>query len=267
LFIGGSFALKILVTFAVDTEFAPWRKRHDFVPVPLVGPANGSVTKLFRSEEYEDELSVMLTGIGWDLPSQQIALQDLLKDRPDICISAGLAGGLKPAHRHGKVLVARRIQLERNGRSVGSSASLVSAAIECGAEPVDAFVTYGRIVGKSSRKQELADYGDAVEMESYHVLSVARAAHVRAVSVRAISDTLDQDLPLDFGRVVDRRGHVLWARMLREVGGHPGSIPGLIRFGEQSRRAAAKLADFLDDYIEELTTSTLPPAMEAVGTA
>lgn len=259
--------MKILVTFAVDMEFAPWRKRHDFQPAPQVEPRSGSVTKLFRSEKYEDELLVMLTGIGWELPSQQIALQDVLKERPDVCISAGLAGGLKNSHRHGKVLVARRIQLERNGRSVGSSAPLVSAAIQCGAEPVDAFVTFSRIVGKASRKQELADHGDAVEMESYHVLSTARVARVQTVSVRAISDTVDEDLPLDFGKVVDRRGHVLWTRMLREVGGHPRSIPGLIRFGEQSRRAAVKLADFLDDYVEELTTTTLPPAMEAVGTA
>jgi adenosylhomocysteine nucleosidase len=144
---------------------------------------------------------------------------------------------------------------------------LVTAAIESGATPVSAFVTNGGIVGEARAKQALAQFGDAVEMESYHILSAAVAAHIPCVTVRAISDAVEQDLPLDFAKVVDRGGRVRWVKMIGELGRHPQRIPALMRFGKDSRMAAIRLADFLDKYILTLAHPSLPPAMEAAGIA
>jgi adenosylhomocysteine nucleosidase len=188
---------------------------------------------------------------------------EIAKERPDICISTGLAGALKPGYRHGDVLVAARVLRSDTSQSLGTSVALLTAAVKAGATPVNVFVTNGGIIAKARLKQAMSSLGDAIEMESFHVLLSVNDARIPSVAIRAISDTVEQDLPLNFSQVVDRAGHVRWAKMAGELGMHPQRIPSLIRFAGESRRAAEKLADFLDEFLDEMTNSPLPPAMEA----
>ncbi len=252
--------MKILVTFAVDAEFAPWRKRHEFRRMQ-------SLRGFYAASVKDLEVCVLLTGMGWGGANSNLAITEALKEKPDICISSGLAGALKPAYRLGKVLVARKIILPGEGQGVTSTASLVSSAAENGAIAVEAFVTTDKIVRTAQEKNGLAASGEAVEMESYHVLRAAAKAGVTCVAIRAVSDTSEEDMPVDFEQVVDRAGHVRWPRMISELGRHPGRVGALIRFGGRSKTAAARLADFLDDYVDSFSGSSLPPAMEAAGAA
>jgi hypothetical protein len=139
----------------------------------------------------------------------------------------------------------------------------MTAAVKSGATSVKTFVTNGGIIGDARSKESMSSLGDAVEMESFHVLSSVSAARIPSVAIRAVSDTVDQDLPMDFAKVVDRAGRVRWARMAGELGRHPGKISSLIQFGRESRRAAEKLADFLDQYVDDISETSLPPAMQA----
>jgi hypothetical protein len=68
--------------------------------------------------------------------------------------------------------------------------------------------------------------------------------------VRAISDTLDADLPPEIGTLVDREGHVNTISLLKLVMKRPTRIRSLLTFGAQSRDAAIRLADFLDRFFE-----------------
>jgi adenosylhomocysteine nucleosidase len=255
--------VKILVTFAVDAEFAAWRKRYEFRRVQRNFAGQDSSTKLYRAEADGIQLDVLLTGIGWSAASSASMADEIVKERPDICISTGLAGALKPEYRHGDVLVAGRVVRSDTAESLGTSVALYVAAVKIGATAVNAFVTNGGIIGNARLKQAMSTLGDAIEMESFHVLSSVNDARIPCVVVRAISDTVEEDLPLNFAKVVDRAGHVRWAKMAGELGRHPQRIPSLIRFAGASRRAAEKLADFLDEFVEEMTNSSLPPAMEA----
>ncbi len=252
--------MKILVTFAVDAEFAPWRKRNEF-------QRKDGLPELYVTRVNDLEVSVLLTGIGWDGAKSSFAIAEALKQKPDFCISSGLAGALRPEYRHGNVLVAREICRPGEEQVVTPSASLVSSAAEKGAQIVEAFVTNDRIVRTKEEKDKLGVLGDAVEMESYYVLRAAAKAGVPCVAIRAVSDTSDEELPVDFEQVVDRAGHVRWQSLLREIGTHPSRIRALIRFGGKSKAAAYQLACFLDDYVEALSDSLLPPAMEAAGAA
>jgi nucleoside phosphorylase len=252
--------MKILMTFAVDAEFAPWRKRNEFL-------RKQSLRGFYAAEVNDLEVYVLLTGMGWDGANSTFAIAEALKEKPDICISSGLAGALKPDYRHGKVLVARSICRPGEEQVVTASASMVSSAAENGAKVVEAFVTTDKIVRTAEEKNKLASSGEAVEMESYHILRAATNAGVPCVAIRAVSDTSEEDLPVDFGQVVDRAGHVRWPSMLREVGRHPGRVGALIRFGGRSKSAATRLADFLDIYVDSFSGSSLPPAMEAAGAA
>jgi nucleoside phosphorylase len=255
--------VKILVTFAVDAEFAPWRKRYEFRNVKRSFSGQDSSTKLYRAEADGIQLDVLLTGIGWSAASAASMADEIVKERPDICISTGLAGALKSEYRHGDVLVAARVLRSDTSESLATSLVLMTAAVKSGATSVNTFVTNGGIIGDARSKLEMASLGEAVEMESFHVLSSVSAARIPSIAIRAVSDTVGQDLPMDFAKVVDRAGHVRWARMARELGRHPRKISSLIQFGRESRRAAEKLADFLDRYVDDLSETSLPPAMEA----
>ncbi|MFZ0821335.1 MAG: hypothetical protein WAM91_14800 [Candidatus Acidiferrales bacterium] len=252
--------MKILVTFAVDAEFAPWRKRNEF-------RRKENLRGFYAASVNDLEVYVLLTGIGWDGANSNFAIAEALKEKPDLCISSGLAGALKPAYLHGHVLVARRICRLGEDQVVASTASLASSAAENGAHLVEMFVTTDKIVRSAEEKIRLAARGEAVEMESYHVLRAATKARVPCVAIRAVSDTSEENLPVDFEQVVDRAGHVRWPRMIREVGRHPGRVSALIRFGGRSKSAATRLADFLDNYVDSFSGSSLPPAMEAAGAA
>src|SRR5690348_13760413 len=95
-------SMKILVTFAVPTEFAAWRRRHDFRelscdPFPLyAAEIGGSATR------------VLLTGIGADAAAA--AMRWALTSPVDLCISSGFAGALGPETRVGDVLAARVVR-------------------------------------------------------------------------------------------------------------------------------------------------------------
>lgn len=255
--------MKILVTFAVDAEFAPWRKRNDFKVVSRKFVGQDSSVKLYRTEGNGLDVDVLLTGIGWSPAATASMVGELESRRPDVCISSGLVGALSSDLHHGQVLVAARVLRSDTSGSLATSFALMTAAVNSGATSVKTFVTNGGIIGDARSKRAMSSLGDAVEMESFHVLASACSAHIPSVAIRAVSDTVDQDLPMDFAKVVDRAGHVRWTKMAREIGRHPGKISSLIQFGRESRRAAEKLADFLDRYIREISKTQLSPAAEA----
>ena len=47
-------------------------------------------------------------------------------------------------------------------------------------------------------------------------------------------------------------------RVLGQVARHPQSLPGLMRLGQNSKRAAEMLAQFLDQYVALVVEKTIP---------
>lgn len=239
--------MRILLTFAVAAEFAPWRKRRGFEKI-----AKGKA-QFFRARIGDSEVNVLLTGVGgknaWLEATKAIWGGDV-----DICISSGLAGALRPEYHLGDVLAARAVQAAGR-KQVAADRQLVRLAQEHGALAVDSFYSADHVIGLASEKRELASLADAVEMESREVLYEVAAFGARGVAIRGISDRADQNLPLDFNRVVTSTGEVSIPRVLGEMVRHPSSTAGLIRFANQSRVAAEKLAAFLDRYVEAVASS------------
>src|SRR6202045_5408488 len=82
--------MRILVTFAVEAEFAPWRKLREFKKRTL---ENGSS---FKTTFGDNDLEVLLTGIGHAACGVTLAKKSFLQEgKPDLVISSGLAGALK----------------------------------------------------------------------------------------------------------------------------------------------------------------------------
>ncbi len=94
---------------------------------------------------------------------------------------------------------------------------------------------------------------------------MASGAQVPAIAVRAVSDSSDEELPIDFSKVTDREGHLVVKHLVRELASKPARIPGLFSFAQRSRKAISNLADFLDDFIPSLARDQGKIAASAFG--
>ena len=262
--------MRILVTFAIENEFAPWRERRDFRAEPrpkpeIVGDEIADV-KIEPPETYSAEIGgarveVVLTGAGPKPAASAIARAITASpDQIDFCISSGLAGALRPQYRIGQVLAAREvrsgsIEPAERGDTLLSSEALLSFASECGATPVERFHTAGRVIGKAAEKKYLGETADAVEMESYVILGEARRRGVPAIAVRAISDSAEEDMPFDMTGIFTEEGRISMPLVLAQMAKHPQSISAVMKLGQSAKMAATELAGFLDRYVEKLAAA------------
>lgn len=239
--------MHVLVTFALPAEFAPWRDRHGFrrrLSSPPEAPLQPGGDQVYEGLVGECRVHVLLTGVG--CRGSRFALHHALQGDCDLCVSAGLAGGLRDGFRIGDVVAARRAVALGTKASVASNTSLLTVAGICGAKTANVSLTSDALAVTSAQKRQLAPLGEIVEMESYHVLRAAQAARVPAVVLRAISDTVDEDLPMNFDPLMDAQGELSVRKLLGRLARDPRKIPELARFGKKSRRAADALAEFLD---------------------
>lgn len=245
--------MKILVTFALENEFAPWRKMARFQRVSV-----SDLDGWYEARIGPAEVRVVVTGTG-EFAAQR-AMNHAFESVPDFCIASGLAGSLKAEYVPGDVLVGHDVTEIKSGRTLVADTELRQLAAEMGAKPVEKFLVAERVVATVAEKQKLAAMGDAVEMESVHVLAAAKQHGVRSVAIRSVSDTVDRDLPLDFERVFDASGHVSVKKVIGQVAEKPTRIGGLVRLAEDSARAAKSLAKFLNLFVQALSTNPWEPA-------
>jgi len=258
--------MRILVTFAIKAEFSPWSSRHPFVPYEFDNWETRREFDLFKANIGPDEVTVLLTGIGGDHATK--AMLSIPVEVHDVCISSGLAGSLDADLKPRDVVVARTSETLDQYSKAESDAILLDLAVASGAKPVNVSLTSEKIVATAEEKEELSGKGSVVEMETTYILAAAMQRHVPCVVVRAISDAADEDLPVDFGRILDSHGHLKMGGLLKEVGLSPYRIPLLLQFGRQSRAAGKSLADFLDRYISAISqnwTRVAPPKVEEVS--
>src|SRR5271163_753881 len=242
--------MRFLVTFAIDAEFNPWKSRHPFVPYDYDNSGRKREFDMYRANIGAHEVTVLLTGMGPASASK--AMRIVPPEMHDAWISTGLAGALDAELPLRATVVARTAMTRDETLHVLSDADFVSVATACGATAVTTFLTTATIIASSIEKESLASTASVVEMESTHILAAAQERQIPAVAVRAICDVAEEDLPLDFQKIADERGHVKVGGLLKELALHPYRLPLLIRFGRHSRAAAVALADFLDRYIPAL---------------
>src|ERR1700734_2961130 len=93
--------MKVLITFALANEFAPWRKLRRFERV-----SGDAWDPTYTATIGECEVRVVVTGAGRF--AAQRSLAHAFDDAPEVCIASGLCGGLKSSYAPGDVLGARR---------------------------------------------------------------------------------------------------------------------------------------------------------------
>ncbi|MBZ5528699.1 MAG: hypothetical protein LAN71_12455 [Acidobacteriia bacterium] len=106
----------------------------------------------------------------------------------------------------------------------------------------------------AAEKKHLGSAADAVDMESFATLSAALRNNLPALALRVVSDRCDEELPVDIDRTLDERGRVKIGGVVKYLASHPLQLPALIRLGRHSRTAAEALAQFLETFIQELSS-------------
>ncbi|KJB91469.1 hypothetical protein N826_23765 [Skermanella aerolata KACC 11604] len=156
-------------------------------------------------------------------------------------ISFGIAGGLAPGLKPGRLVVATEV-VAADGRRYPAFALTLGARGE--PEPVRAPIYgAGAIVSRSIDKQALYKGAGAVavDLESAAVARLCADAGVAMAVIRAIGDPADRDLPPAALVGLKPNGQVDIAAVLRSVFGSPGQIPALLRVALDTRHALAAL--------------------------
>lgn len=252
--------MRVLVTFAVDAEFAPWRKLRSLKAETVGG------LELFQSQIGRATVHFAVTGMGME--NARRGAEAAMSIPHTICIASGFAGSLKATHRVGDVLAARAVQELGKSRTIECSRNLFMAAYENQAIEAKMFLTASKVITTAEEKRQLSPFADAVDMESFATLSVAKQKNLPVVALRVISDRLDADMPVDIGTTVDERGRVSIRGVMKHVASHPLQLPALIRLGRQTHTAAEALAHFLESFIKELSLRSHgwpPPELQEVA--
>jgi nucleoside phosphorylase len=242
----------VLVTFAVDAEFAPWREIRRFRKVKLNEKHWSGGADVYETQVGDCCVWVSLTGMGIKSFDFKSALC-LRSAGLDAIISSGLSGALKRPYRVGQIVVPKRVGTLHDVTGLATDSALADLAERQGATLVDTLLTSDRIIETQKEKARLSQFADVVDMESFHIVHEFSLEAAPVTVIRAISDAANEDLPIDFSKVVTHTGQLRAAPLIKELVLQPTKIPHLIRFAKQSREAARNLVNFLDVFLHALT--------------
>jgi adenosylhomocysteine nucleosidase len=186
------------------------------------------------------DVHALVTGIG-KVNAEANVSSFLISCRPRFVLTCGFAGGLNPQFAIGDVVFATD---DSDLREKLQQAGARQATFHCAA----------RVAVTTAEKAGLrrATSADAVEMESEAIQSLCRERGIPCATVRAISDTANEDLPLDFNQLTKPDLRVHYGKLALAIARSPGKIPDLRRLQKNCRLAAERLAAALIKVIELL---------------
>lgn len=160
----------------------------------------------------------------------------------DAVVSTGFCGGTHPGLKVGDIAVATEVR--------GETSSFASSSPK-GPKPAmtGPIVSQDRVASTAADKKRLGDSGAiAVEMEAAAVAAFAEQTGTPFFCIRVVSDTVEEDMPLDFNdyRTADGdfdRKAVALAALRRPF----SRIPALRRLQRNCQIASESLGAFLAD--------------------
>jgi adenosylhomocysteine nucleosidase len=216
----------------------------------------------------ETIVDIVETGLGCERAAKAVA-QVIAQRQPQWVISAGFAGGLADGMKRNHILMADAVVDEASGTTldIGLTIDKQSVADSPGLH-VGRLLTVDRLIHDPAEKRELGErhHALACDMESYAVAETCAALHVRCLSVRIISDGVDDALPKEIEKLISQQSTAaklgaaaaaLWNR--------PSSAKDLWALQEEALVASDKLAKFLLGVMRQLPIEQRAPTMEDEG--
>ena len=210
----------IAVVFALGFEAAPFRKKAG---------RNAQIWEIgAMGESFLEGFTVRLD-----------------REKPALVISAGLAGALQPGLETGDLVVASNFSDPAQLAALTLPVTIRSGPLET----IDSVLTAG------SAKRSLGRTSGAlmVDMETARLAARCLERGIPFIALRAISDSVDEDLPVPSGILADPvSGQPDVPRLLAFLALNPSRIPAFVRMVRSARQATRKLADGLEILIRQL---------------
>ncbi len=240
--------LRIAIIGAIKDEIAGIKNQMqitDTLRLPtgnaFVGEWQGVPIVLVRSGMGRDRARRALVEIAakWDLKE---------------VISIGYAGALDPSLEVGDLVVADKIiemdssRSDEDMKSYSLNKEILNTTGEIHRKIL---LTVDRVAATPQEKKKLREKYSAVavDMETSALAEEAKARNLSFISVRAITDTADQEL-IDCSYLVEEDGEVSKLKAGWHVLTHPGDLKGMIELGQHAKIATANLTEFLRQYFE-----------------
>jgi adenosylhomocysteine nucleosidase len=200
------------------------------------------------------------TGIG---PANADAVcQAVFKDQAlDMAISSGLACALT-ASSIGELFIGTDVLATRSEGAKKMEAQVVCdrtltdmalRAAQAEGLPAQAgrFVSLPRIIWRGEEKRRIAAETGAValDMESAAIGAMAVEHRIPFVVIRAVSDLVDEDLPMDFNLFLERAD---WLRGAWACVAKPASLVGLRRMRTQMRTASQRITTVFERFLDDV---------------
>jgi adenosylhomocysteine nucleosidase len=224
-----------------------------------------------ESQTVSSHILLIQTGVGPD-KARSVTKQILQNESWDVVISTGFAGALN-AGPIGSLIVGSEVLF---GQSAGLESDYDLQRIVChpdwvntslsiqlmGPHPLQCgkFVTMDRVLTHASQKQILGKRTGAVavDMESGAIGQVAQQHGLPFLIVRAISDGVNEDLPVDFNLFLKPSG---WVGGARQVVSTPRCWKGFWRLYRNSKQAGLQLSRFFEKFF-----ATIPMGASSIAT-
>jgi adenosylhomocysteine nucleosidase len=212
----------IAVAFALEFESVCFRARHD------------------------PRLRVGVWLLGAMGAAAALSVKRMLIDTvPDLLISAGFAGGLQDGLRVGDLVLGQN----QSDPKVVAALSLSERWHTGGVTTVE------EILERAEDKKSLGEKTGCLagDLETARIVEVCAEFGVPVLSVRCISDAVDDDLPVPAQILLDARtGRPNPLALFRYLIRHPASVSGFNKLLKNARIAQSELARGLEEIVPQL---------------
>ena len=163
-------------------------------------------------------------------------------NRPELVISAGFSGALQPGLGLGAIVIGENFSAPQIVRNLAIFPEF----------RIGPTITVADILETSDDKKRLGEMSGALagDLESGHLYGVCCEAGIPMLSVRTISDTLDQDVPLPGSVLIDpETGRSDPAAIFSYLFRHPAKAAQFAKLVSGARSAQQSLANALGQIL------------------
>ncbi|GJL77575.1 MAG: 5'-methylthioadenosine/S-adenosylhomocysteine nucleosidase [Nitrospinaceae bacterium] len=219
-------------------------------------------TDIWRGTWEGKRVILVRTGVG--KKRAQEALTRVLDNFPiSMVISIGYAGGTHPDLQTGDLLIADKVlAVPEDGKTpkeVLTTAPLTEKAVglQASDEPRFKFsihkgslLTVETVIHRPEDKRALGERYDAMalDMETCELARIAAKRELEFLSVRAISDTVEQEL-VDVSSFMEKDGEISKLKAGWYVLTHPASLKTFIDLKDIAQQATKNLTEFLIEFL------------------
>ena len=202
----------------------------------------------------KQSIVLVRSGVGQQR-AEDATLQVIDRFKPSTLFSIGYAGAVQPELNVGDLVIADTIIEEKKKGEYSPDSDWLNRAKDVSCPEgfkavVGGLLTVDNVIHDSLSKQELGkNYSvQAVEMETSAIAKVAEEKDLPLLSLRVISDRLDQEL-LDSSSFLGSDGEISPLKAGWYVLTHPGSIKSALSLRSQTQIATQALTKFLSDLL------------------